>query len=119
MMNGKWQLSGPMTLVMLALFCAPVAAQTTTPPVAPVNAPAAAAAAPALTDGEVRRIDKATGRITLRHGEIKNLDMPPMTMVFTVRDKALLDRVQVGEKVRFRVVDEAGKLVVTEIQPTK
>jgi len=105
-----------MTLVMLALFCAPAAAQTTAPPSASA---VPAAAALALSDGEVRRIDKATGRITLRHGEIRNLDMPPMTMVFTVRDKAMLDRVQVGEKVQFRVVDEGGKYVVTEIQTSR
>lgn len=76
-----------------------------------------AAAMPAMTDAEVRRIDKDAGKITLRHGEIKHLDMPPMTMVFTVRDKALLDKTSVGAKVRIQVVSENGQMVVTELQP--
>ncbi len=72
-----------------------------------------------LTDGEVRKIDKETGKITLKHGAIKNLDMPGMTMVFQVKDKALLDKIQPGDKVRFRAETENGKLVVTAIQPAK
>lgn len=70
-----------------------------------------------LTDGEVRKIDKETGKITLKHGVIKNLDMPGMTMVFQVKDKALLDKIQPGDKVRFRAETENGKLVLTDIQP--
>jgi Cu(I)/Ag(I) efflux system protein CusF len=69
-----------------------------------------------LTDGEVRRVDREQGRITLRHAEIKALDMPAMTMVFSVRDKALLDRVNAGDRVRFAAVNESGKFTVTEIQ---
>lgn len=76
-------------------------------------------AKPALTAGEVRKIDKDTGKITIRHAEIKHLDMPPMTMVFVARDKALLDAVQPGQKVRFMVVLENGQMVVTDIQPAK
>jgi Cu/Ag efflux protein CusF len=80
----------------------------------------AALAQAALTDGEVRKVDSATGRITLKHGEIKNLDMPPMTMVFRVQDKALLDRVKAGDKVRFAAdKDAAGQLVVTAIEARK
>lgn len=73
----------------------------------------------AMSDGEVRKVDKEAGKLTIKHGPIKNLDMPPMTMVFTVKDKALLDTVKVGDKVRFHAVDEGGKLVVTAIQPVK
>ena len=73
--------------------------------------------APELAEGEVRKVDKDRGRLTLKHGEIKHLEMPPMTMVFQVRDKAVLDTLKPGDKVRFRVVDEAGKYTVTEIQP--
>lgn len=68
-----------------------------------------------LTDGEVRKIDRVAGRLTLRHAEIKSLDMPPMTMVFQVRDPALLDGVQVGSRVRFRVRSQAGGFVVTAL----
>jgi Cu(I)/Ag(I) efflux system protein CusF len=76
-------------------------------------------AAPGLTDGEVRKIDKENGKITIKHGEIKHMDMPPMTMVFNAKDKALLDKVQVGEKIQFIVIQDAGKMVVTDIQPGK
>jgi Cu(I)/Ag(I) efflux system periplasmic protein CusF len=68
-------------------------------------------------DGEVRRVDKAAGKITLRHGELKQLDMPPMTMVFEVSDKALLDSVKAGDKVKFKVISKDGKMIVTEMKP--
>jgi Cu(I)/Ag(I) efflux system protein CusF len=74
------------------------------------------APAPGLTDGEVRKIDKENGKITIKHGEIKHMDMPPMTMVFNAKDKAMLDKVQVGEKIQFIVIQDAGKMVVTDIQ---
>ena len=74
----------------------------------------------ALTDAEVRKVDKAAGKITLKHGEIKNLDMPPMTMVFGVKDKALLDKVQKGDQVVFAAdKDATGEIVVTAIQARK
>jgi len=72
-----------------------------------------------MTDGEVRKVDKDNQKITLRHGEIKNLDMPGMTMVFKVKDPAMLDKVQAGDKVKFRAEKSGGALVVTEIQPAK
>ena len=74
-------------------------------------------AAVPMTDGEVRKVDQANGKVTLKHGEIKHLDMPGMTMVFTARDKGLLAALKPGDKVSFRVVDEGGKLVLTDIQP--
>lgn len=73
----------------------------------------------ALTDGEVRKVDKENSKITLKHEAIKNLDMPPMSMVFTVKDAAMLDRVKAGDKVQFRAVNEGGKMTVTEIQTVK
>lgn len=83
---------------------------------AATGASAAAGTATELAEGVVRRIDKAAGKITLRHGEIKHLDMPPMTMVFQVRDPALLDAVTAGAKVRFRVEQVGSAYVVTSIQ---
>ena len=71
----------------------------------------------AWSEGEIRRIDKASRKISLRHGEIKNLDMPPMTMVFQVRDVALLEGLQAGQKVRFTAVQENGAYWVTRIEP--
>ena len=72
-----------------------------------------------LSEGEVRKVDKDGRKITLRHGEIKNLDMPPMTMVFGVKNPAMLDAVKSGDKVQFRAVSEDGKYVVTEILPAR
>jgi len=70
-----------------------------------------------LSEGEIRKVDKEGGKITLAHGEIKSLDMPPMTMVFTVKNPALFGELKKGDKVRFAVVREDGKLVLTEIVP--
>ena len=67
------------------------------------------------TDGEVRKIDKAQGKITLKHGELKGLDMPPMTMVFRVKDPGWLDRVAVGDRVRFDAAKVDGQYTVTAI----
>ena len=75
-----------------------------------------ARAAADMTDGEVRRVDIEGGRLTLRHAEIKSLDMPPMTMVFVVKDKALLTNVKAGDRVKFKAINDAGKFAVTEIQ---
>jgi Cu(I)/Ag(I) efflux system periplasmic protein CusF len=72
-----------------------------------------------LIDGEVRKVDKEQAKITLKHAEIKALDMPPMTMVFSVRDRAALDRVKPGDKVRFKAVQEGGRYTVTEIEVAK
>jgi Cu(I)/Ag(I) efflux system periplasmic protein CusF len=65
--------------------------------------------------GEVTKIDKANGRITLRHGEIKHLDMPPMTMNFRVRDSKVLDGVAVGDRIRFTAEKVDGSYVLTGI----
>jgi Cu(I)/Ag(I) efflux system periplasmic protein CusF len=69
-----------------------------------------------MTDGEVRKIDLEQGKVTLRHEEIKDLDMPRMTMVFLVKDKALLATLKPGDKVKFKAIHEAGQFTVTEIQ---
>ena len=77
------------------------------------------AAAVEMTDAEVRKVDQELGKVTLKHGPIKHLDMPGMTMVFTVKDKSLLDGVKRGDKVRFKAANENGKLIVTQIQPAR
>ena len=87
-------------------------------PVADVKTVQAAAAAD-MTEGEVRKVDKDTKKITIKHGEIKNLDMPGMTMLFQVRDPAMLDLVKVGDKVRFKAEKATTGIVVTEIQVAK
>lgn len=71
---------------------------------------------PAMTDGEVRRLDLVNGKVTLKHGEIKHMDMPGMTMVFTAKDKALLNGLKVGDKVKFMVESANGQMLVTNIE---
>ncbi|MCM2250741.1 MAG: copper-binding protein [Ramlibacter sp.] len=80
---------------------------------------ASAQAAGELADGEVRKVDKENKKVTLKHGPIDSLDMPPMTMVFQVADASMLDKLQPGDKVRFRVARQSGRMTVTEIQSVK
>ena len=73
----------------------------------------------AMTDGEVRKIDKENQKITLKHGELKNLGMPGMTMVFQVKDAALLDKLKAGDKVRFIAEKVSGGFAVTAIEAVR
>jgi Cu(I)/Ag(I) efflux system periplasmic protein CusF len=72
-----------------------------------------------LTEGEVRKVDKGAKKITLKHGPIKNLDMPGMTMVFQVKDPALLEQVKAGDKVGFAAEKIGDSYVVTRIEARK
>ena len=80
--------------------------------------PAEASKSP-LTNGEVRRVDKSTNKITIRHGELKDLNMPPMTMVYQVKDPGLLSQVKAGDKIGFRAEKSGNNYTVTEITPSK
>ena len=80
---------------------------------------AAAAATAALTEGEVRKIDKAKGEITIKHGPMSKFDMPPMTMAYRVKDKAMLDRLKSGDKIRFDADGIGGAFTVTRLEKVK
>jgi len=82
-------------------------------------APQQIAQAEALTDGEIRKVNKDAKKLTIKHGPIGNLDMPGMTMVFQVKDPAMLDQVKAGDKVKFAVDKINGAYVVTRIEPPK
>ena len=69
-------------------------------------------------DGQVIKIDSSAGKITLKHGPIKNLDMDSMTMVFRVKDPAMLKAVKVGDKVKFEAERVEGAITVTKMQKT-
>ena len=69
-----------------------------------------------ISDGEIRKIDAENNKLTIKHGPLKNLDMPGMTMVFQVKDAAVLEKLQVGEKVRFQAEKIDGKFTVTRIE---
>ncbi len=82
----------------------------------------ALAALPALAqmaDGEIRKVDKSAKKITIKHGEVKSIEMPPMTMVFQVRDPTLLDKVKAGDKVKFQAEKQGDAYVVTAIEPKR
>ncbi|HET7868422.1 MAG TPA: copper-binding protein [Burkholderiaceae bacterium] len=80
---------------------------------------AAASVATAMSEGEVRRVDKEQGKLTLKHGPIANLEMSAMTMVFKVADRKLLDGLKVGDKVRFAAENVNDVLTVTAIEPAR
>ena len=73
----------------------------------------------ALSDGEVRKVDKDAKKITIKHGPLQRLEMPAMTMVFQVRDPAMLDQVKVGDKIKFDAEKVGGAFTVTRIQAVK
>jgi Cu(I)/Ag(I) efflux system periplasmic protein CusF len=107
----------------LAIFCTLNASAGSHAGASPAASPApTAATAPAaapMASAEVRKIDKENKKITLKHGEIKNLDMPPMTMVFKVKDAAMLDKLQAGDKVMFSAEKIDGAFTVTAVEITK
>lgn len=110
--------------VVAAILAAasPGVATAQTAPVAsmPKGAPIAPVPAGDMADGEVRKVDKDAKKITLKHGDIPSLEMTPMTMVFQIKDPAMLDTVKVGDKVKFKAVKSTGgALVVTELQVAK
>jgi Cu(I)/Ag(I) efflux system periplasmic protein CusF len=88
------------------------------------NSPASAAAAssrqPAtaaqMTDGEIKKIDQAAGKITLKHSEIKNLAMPPMTMAYAVGKSVALGQLKVGDKVKFNAERSGAGYIVSHIE---
>ena len=90
------------------LFC-----QTSVAQAIQVSDPVTAAVA--YTEGEVKRVDLSQGRITIKHGFIQNLEMPPMTMVFSVKEKSMLQGLSPGDHVRFTVISDNGKMVITEL----
>lgn len=107
------------TLAFLATLAALAAAPAATAQSHHDHPAASQASSAAMADGEVRKVDKDAGKVTLKHGYIRSLDMPPMTMVFQVQDRAVLDRLKAGDKVRFAAEEKAGAYVVTAIEPAK
>ena len=99
-----------LTTIMLALPGAALAQTTDAKP---------AAAASALAEGVVRKVDMDAKKITIKHGPIANLDMPAMSMVFQVRDPAMLDQVKAGDKIRFAADKIGSAYTVTRIEPAK
>ncbi|MBK8071719.1 MAG: copper-binding protein [Ramlibacter sp.] len=72
--------------------------------------------APEMADAEVRKVDKEARKVTLKHGPIKSLDMPAMTMVFQVRDTTLLEKITAGDRIRFTAEQQQGAYVLTHVE---
>ena len=100
--------------LLLACWLAPLPACAQTGP-ATADRPATVQARADLTAGEVRKVNKENGTVTLRHERIVHLNMPPMTMVFRVADKGLLDSLRPGDKSSRRAEEKNGALTLTEI----
>jgi Cu(I)/Ag(I) efflux system periplasmic protein CusF len=99
----------PITLVAAGILALSVAVQ-----------PKATAAQSAMVNGQVTKIDESAGKITLKHGPIKKLDMEDgMTMVFKVQDPAMLKQVRVGDKVKFDADRVNGQITGTKIEKSK
>lgn len=72
-----------------------------------------------LSEGTVKKVDKAQGKLTLRHGPLENLDMPGMTMVFRAKNPKWLDQVKPGDNIRFLAEKVNGELTVTRLEPVQ
>jgi Cu/Ag efflux protein CusF len=105
----------PATLALIAAlgFGLPAFGQSSTDHSAHHGASADAAA---LVDGEVRKVDKDAKKLTIKHAPIPNLDMPAMTMVFQVKDPAMLDQVAAGDKIKFGAEKLGGAFTVTTLK---
>lgn len=83
------------------------------------KAPASAAKAAPLTEGTIRKVDKAAGEVVIQHGQLDSIGMPPMTMAFGVADKAWLGKLKAGDKVRFAAEMRGGNAVVSRYEMAK
>lgn len=81
-----------------------------------LNALAAPAAQAQPVEGEVVKIDRAQQRVTLRHGAIRNLDLPAMAMTFRLAEPAWLTRLKVGDKIRFEAEKVEGYYTITRLE---
>jgi len=104
-----------MKIVVQAAFLAALAVSS----ISTSHAQAAGAGATTpdmMSAGEVRKVDKAAGKITIKHGPLSNIGMDAMTMVFRVKDPAMLEQVNAGDRIRFIAEQPNGQLTVTRME---
>lgn len=106
-------------LLAVALFAAPAFAVSEHHAATEQKSDAQSTAADTMAEGEVKKVDKGAGKVTIKHGPLVSLDMPAMTMVFRVNDASMLDRLRVGENIRFKAERIGGNITVTEYQSLK
>ena len=81
--------------------------------------PAAAAQSAPLSDGTVKKVDKAAGEVVIQHGQLDSIGMPPMTMAFGVADKAWLGKLKAGDKIKFAAEMKGGNAIVSRYEMAK
>jgi Cu(I)/Ag(I) efflux system protein CusF len=108
-----------MTVMAALLACSAVAASHDHQVDASSKSGAAGAHAAALTSGIVKKVDQEAGKLTIQHGPLTHLDMPPMTMVFKVKDAAMLTAVKAGDKINFLAERANGAMTVTRLEAEK
>jgi len=106
-------------IILISAFVSGVCADASAQENATEKKPPIVDGSAVMTDGEIRKIDRDNRKVTIRHAEIKHLDMPGMTMIFQVNDPALLDRIKTGDKVKFRAEKTGGLFFATEIKSAK
>lgn len=104
---------------VFALTAMPLSAQANDTNANPPNTNKTAQSATPMSDGEILKVDRGNKKITIRHGVIKNLEMPPMTMTFHCKNPELLVRVKAGDKIRFQAEKIGGAFTVTHIENLK
>lgn len=114
----KHKLATSFLAVTLALLTQAAVADGSHPPITPAAAPATSSMADMYTLGEIRKVDTAQGKLTIKHGDIKNLGMPGMTMIFKVQSPQMLDGLKAGDAVQFVVERQNGALLITELKKT-
>ena len=85
----------------------------------PILVAQVAGASVAMTQGEIRKVDKDAGKLTIKHGPLTNLEMPAMTMVFRVKDPAMLEQLKAGDKVNFEAAKIGGAYTVMKLETIK
>lgn len=106
-------------IAFAAMMALPFAAQAHPGDETHAAAPATTAAPAALAAGEVKKVDKEAGKLTIKHAPLVNLDMPAMTMAFRVKDAAMLDAVKPGDKINFAAERVNGMVTITRIEAEK
>ena len=106
-------------IAWVVALAAPASAQTSKEQDTRAAAPSANKATASMSEGEVRKVDKDGGKLTIKHGPLANLDMPGMTMVFRVRDPAMLSQVKEGDKIKFVADRVDGAITVMQLEVVK
>ena len=117
--NGSLTIRLIIVVATATILTAPTFAQTSKDQGASTATSSGSQAGAPMSEGEVRKVDKDNGKLTIKHGPLANLEMPGMTMVFRVKDPAILDQVKEGDKIRFVADRVNGAITVVKLEVVK